>query len=788
MSSNPEFCQYASGACDQQLPAAKTRKAFFVYPSLPRPLAQTCKTAVEELQRFGGKANWTSWEELPISGQIVFCEICKALRSTEKVVGDITHLNFNVLFELGYSLGLRRPVIPVRDTSYKSEHLAAIGIFDVLGYQSFQNSKELVAHAQSAEGRYPFSNADIDVSRAQPIYYVKSPIESDGSIKILSCLKKGYFRFRVFDPAESPRLSLHEAYRQVMSSVGVVAHLMDPNRNGAEVHNGRAAFICGMAMAAERRVLMIQEGLDSQPIDYRDVVCHYDSTTSIAPIVERFLRNVAEAFQSQEFKPARAAGILEKLDLGDVAAENEIESLRKYFVKTPQYQQTIQGHTQIVVGRKGAGKTAIFYGIREALRLKKAGITLDLKPDGHQLIKLREAIVEKLTGGLQNHTLVVFWEYLLLLEIAKKVLDRDVSRAYSDPSSLKKYRDLESAYRRHATADEGDFSERILALVDRMIAAFDARISQEELSTADLTGLVHQTDIGPLRDAVLGYLSRSDEIWILFDNIDKGWPAKGTRPDDITIVRCLLDASRKVQRMFAARGQQTRTIIFLRKDVHDLLVDQTPDRGKDAAVNLEWSDPELIKTLLARRIRTSAGIDGDFDSLWMQICDPHIRGGDSFRYVLDRTFLRPRDVLNFARLSAQIALSRDHTRVLESDFLSAEKTFSEDMLNDLRHEIRDVFPIYGDILSGFFRSKRVFSADDLRVTLFCAEVEEASTEKVIDTLLWFSFLGVSADDEEKYSYQLAYNLERLKLLSSRAPNKKYVIHPAFHAALEIADS
>jgi hypothetical protein len=572
-----------------------------------------------------------------------------------------------------------------------------------------------------------------------------------------------------------------------MSSVGIVAHLMDPNRSGADVHNGRAAFICGMAMAAQRRVLMIQEGLTHQPVDYRDVVCHYDDTGGIGPVVERFLRSVADAFQSQDFKPTRATGVLEKLDLGDVAAENEIEALRKYFVKTPQFQQTIQGHTQIVVGRKGVGKTAIFYGVREALRLSKSGITLDLKPDGHQLIKLREAIVEKLSEGCQNHTLVMFWEYLLLLEIAKKILDRDVSRAYSDPGSLRKYKELETAYRRHVAADEGDFSERILALVDRMISAFTDKLSGEAISTADLTALVHRTDLGPLRDALLGYLSRSDEIWILFDNIDKGWPAKGTRPEDITSVRCLLDASRKVQRMFTARGQQTRTVIFLRKDVYDLLLDQTPDRGKDAAVNLDWSDPELIKALLARRIRSSAGIEGDFDSLWMQICDPHIRGEDSFRYLLDRTFLRPRDVLNFARLSVQIAVSRDHVRVLEGDFLSAEQTFSADMLNDLRHEIRDVFPAYGDVLSGFFRSKRVLSSDDLRLLLLCSEVAEDTVEKVIDALFWFAFLGVSVEGEEKYSYQLSYDLDRLKLLLARAPNQRYVIHPAFHTALEIAN-
>src|SRR5687768_3160397 len=122
-----------------------------------------------------------------------------------------------------------------------------------------------LALAQTEQPRHPFSPTAIEINWRQPIYYVKSIFDSDGSIKILSTLKKGHFGFRTFDPTETPRLSLHDAYKQVMSSIGIVAHLMDPARNGADIENGRAAFICGMAMAAQKRVLMIQEGFQHQP-------------------------------------------------------------------------------------------------------------------------------------------------------------------------------------------------------------------------------------------------------------------------------------------------------------------------------------------------------------------------------------------------------------------------------------------------------------------------------------------------------------------------------------------
>jgi ABC-type phosphonate transport system ATPase subunit len=41
----------------------------------------------------------------------------------------------------------------------------------------------------------------------------------------------------------------------------------------------------------------------------------------------------------------------------------------------------------IVVGRKGAGKTALFIQIRDKIRSDKRNVVVDLKPEGYQLLK-----------------------------------------------------------------------------------------------------------------------------------------------------------------------------------------------------------------------------------------------------------------------------------------------------------------------------------------------------------------------------------------------------------------
>ena len=92
-----------------------------------------------------------------------------------------------------------------------------------------------------------------------PLYVLKSPVDTDGAIQLMATIKKSALKFRAYDPVENPRLSLNESRKQVSGSVGVFAHLLSPNREGATVHNALCALVCGMAMAQQKVVVMLQE-------------------------------------------------------------------------------------------------------------------------------------------------------------------------------------------------------------------------------------------------------------------------------------------------------------------------------------------------------------------------------------------------------------------------------------------------------------------------------------------------------------------------------------------------
>ena len=438
------------------------------------------------------------------------------------------------------------------------------------------------------------------------------------------------------------------------------------------VNNARCGLVAGLAMAQGKRVLMLQEGEVRQPIDFRDVVKTYTTASQVNEHVIPLVKSVVEELQESQFVAvALPLNLLEKIDLGDLAAENEIKGLSSYFVPTGEYNEAKRGHARLVVGRKGAGKTAIFYGVRSTYKPSRAHLVLDLKPEGHQFTKLREAVLEQLSPGVQQHVLTAFWNYILLMEIARKIVEDEAQVSYQNPNRRAAWVSVAEMFGQDARSEQGDFSERLLALVDDIVARRSAVASIS--STPEVTQLVYGSDIRGLSDAVSAYMtaSRKEAIWLLVDNLDKGWPVQSARTEDVLLIRSLLEASRKLQRQFESRGTECHVIVFIRNDIYEHLVRDTPDRGKDTAVILDWADPEVFKEIIRRRIIRSTELNGDFDSLWRAIFESHVKGEESFAYILNRTLMRPREVLRFCRTCIDVALSRGRDKVTESDICQA---------------------------------------------------------------------------------------------------------------------
>ncbi len=370
----PSHCEYASGACDQDFGTVATSDGFFLYPAQPPIIANTIESAIQDLRIRTGSSAWLSWKDLGVSGQIIFCQVCKAIRFSRLVVADVTTLNFNLLFEIGYSVGVGIPVLPIRDTSYSKDNRSfdELGLLDTLGYLDYQNSTELSQKIRERGIPDAVISQVPALNREQPLYVTKTHVQTEGLVHLMSALKKSGLRFRTFDPREVSRLSLHEAVKQVFSSLGVIVPLLSDARTEALVHNARCALVAGLAMASGKHVLMLQEGDQRQPIDYREVVRAYELPSKVPDLVIPLIKSVVETLQESKFVPtALPLKLLEQVDIGDLAAENEIKGLSSYFVPTGQYNEAKRGRARLIVGRKGAVRPQFFTAFDQ--RTSRAG-------------------------------------------------------------------------------------------------------------------------------------------------------------------------------------------------------------------------------------------------------------------------------------------------------------------------------------------------------------------------------------------------------------------------------
>ena len=119
---------------------------------------------------------------------------------------------------------------------------------------------------------------------------------------------------------------------------------------------------------------------------------------------------------------------------------------------------------------------------------------------------------------------------------------------------------------------------------------------------AGMTILGYETKIHELRAEVVNYAKVKDSVALLFDNVDKGWNATGLEDSDVVMIRSLVDAARKLGNDFRRAGTDFFCTVFLRNDVYEVLLSNTPDRGKDSVVLVDWLEADLLKQMVRRRL------------------------------------------------------------------------------------------------------------------------------------------------------------------------------------------
>jgi hypothetical protein len=763
-----------------------TKLAFYAYPNQPPSISQCIEEAVKRANQRRNNITFETWRENDIAGRPLLNPIIDKICNSALVVADISALNVNVTYEIGYAIGVSKRVLVTRNSAIKDqiELIQKVGIFDTLGYTVYPNDDVLAEILAQITDTHPIP-VDYERSIKKPLYLLETPIPSQALRKTVSAIKRARYQYRTFSPSEESRLSANSAVEQVARSYGVIVPWLTSADSENSIHNLRAAFVCGIAHGMDRPTLALIEHGAEAPLDILDQIKRYKFPDDINTHIAEWIPLVAQEIQSTNPRSAPDRGFLSTLRLGDPMAENEFDTLGNYYIYTDNYARASRGDVSVVVGRKGCGKTALWTQLRDTLRQQNRtdNIVLDLKPEGYQLLKLRENVIDFLSEGAQAHLVTAFWEYLLLLELSYKLLEKDELRHLRNHDLTAPYQKLRALCQSDDDISEGDFSERLLSLSEKLAYNYKTKFQSQQnvrLVNAQVTELLHSHDIKILRSTIIEYLEHKQSVWVLFDNLDKGWSSQGISDEDYMMLRCLIDAGKKLQNDIRRARVPMCFIVFVRDDIYQILCEKSPDFGKDLKASLDWSDPDLLREMLRKRIIQN-GLDPKlkFEDVWPRLIVSHINGEETSQYLIDRCLMRPRNLLKLLSHCIGAAVNFGHTRVEESDIEKGLANYSLDLIVEADQELADLMHGAEGFVYQLEREGREFALEDLHALMDLGKIPEDARSSVLEFLLYYGIFGIKVGDQEpEYIYHFGYNMKRLKVsIEKTGRSLKYIANP-----------
>ncbi len=166
---------------------------FVAYPSKPDSLAETIEEAIQKIKQ-SQTVDINSWKLTSVAGKFIITEICKAIEERDMFICDLTTLNHNVLFELGFAIAKNKRTWILLNPSLEKSKLDydKFKLLTTVGYSPYSNSHEIVnnfyrdcPYNDLGSTIYKSAIESVIVQREKPtLFRLKSDVETDASIKL----------------------------------------------------------------------------------------------------------------------------------------------------------------------------------------------------------------------------------------------------------------------------------------------------------------------------------------------------------------------------------------------------------------------------------------------------------------------------------------------------------------------------------------------------------------------------------------------------------------------------
>ncbi|MGI2820060.1 P-loop ATPase, Sll1717 family [Vibrio fluvialis] len=387
----------------------------------------------------------------------------------------------------------------------------------------------------------------------------------------------------------------------------------------------------------------------------------------------------------------------------------------------------------LVVGRKGTGKSAFAEHICSIAKNEPNMFAKFIRQSDVSL----EGIVQ---SGLENGYELEkenLYKWLILTNILKLFSDNYAAKESNDYILLEQFLKRNSGY---IDVRESEVKELVkkqgfdvnISYLKRFFTSKLNRSIEIKQEKAPFYKLIPHLMEVLVKVLTSPYEKENKNSYVLFfDDLDIGFDAQN--PSSIDSLVSLIRVSKEINNeLFSKNSIDAKVVLLLRDDISKRIAALKTDTAKifsSYSVDINWyqdeytikdSDNDLyIKKFINDRIKYSfkeENLDCDKFDPWSSLVEePFKNNGDynksSFKYILDHTFFRPRDLLLFFK---PLSLHAYNLPLNKRDINQLIGLYCEEVINELKNElscfytpseVSGIFSSFGCIFSESQKSK-----------------------------------------------------------------------------------
>lgn len=454
------------------------------------------------------------------------------------------------------------------------------------------------------------------------------------------------------------------------------------------------------------------------------------------------------------------------------------------FQDHPAYVAAREMQRFLVLGRKGAGKTAIYKRLTRPMPNSiSLGHVFDDYPWHHHDLQAQVGVPEERRF---THS----WKYLILLSLAKLLLNDD-DQPWGDGDEADAIERIENFVVDSYGSPNPDLSQLFSPTKELRFRAKGTipflEIIGERVRVRDLP--VHIQAVNrAITENVMCALNPHKRYYVCFDGLDLGQTEKYYPERLIGLILAAKDL------FITARsaGRYLNVVVFLRDDIYERL--HFEDKNKvteNFSVSVRWNehpDEPTLKDLMQSRFTAALSAPHTWEKIFDE--SKQMPGRQTkYKHICDRTYLRPRDMIKFCNeILDDYKRSPNGTGKFENSSVhNARPKYSYYLLRELDDEIAKHVPSYKDYIEVLKSiGSEIFQREDFASRLAARGVA-AGPFRALEGLFEFSVIGYLQPGGRTggSEYVWRYRDPRARFDSSA---RTYRVHPGYKEALNLVRS